>query len=46
MVMSLEDHWIFRLRVKGRKEGKGKMWRKQVEGESMWVGVIREDALC
>ena len=45
MVMSLDGHYILRLMVKTRKESKEDL-EKQVDEESVKVGLRREDALC
>ena len=42
MVTSSDVHYILMLMVKLRMGG----WRKQVEEESVKVGLIREDAPC
>ena len=41
--MSCERHCISRLKVNGRPN---RTWKKQVEDESVKVGLRMEDALC
>ena len=46
IVCCLLGHYILRLKVKGRRERLKRTWKKQVEEESVKVGLRRKDTFC